>query len=167
VEAGPHDGSLRVLTFREGVAARVGHDLVLEVTRWRAAAGSAAGTGELSADPRSLEVREGRGGVKPLTDGDRAQIGRTIDDKVLRGQAIEYRAAAIRREGDALAVEGELSLGGRTRPLDVRLAVRGARLAGRVTLRQSDWGITPYRGMMGALRVRDEVEVEVDLPAPR
>ena len=33
---GPEHGSLVVKTYREGVAAKVGHDLVIEVTRWEA-----------------------------------------------------------------------------------------------------------------------------------
>ncbi len=33
---GPADGSLQVRTFREGVAQKVGHDLVFAVTRWEA-----------------------------------------------------------------------------------------------------------------------------------
>ena len=31
---GPDTGSLEVHTYREGVAARVGHDLIIEVTTW-------------------------------------------------------------------------------------------------------------------------------------
>jgi len=36
------------------------------------------------------------------------------------------------------------------------------RVAGTITLRQSAWGIQPYRGLMGALKVRDEVEIVVE-----
>jgi hypothetical protein len=46
-----------------------------------------------------------------------------------------------------------------TRPLAVRL---DAARRGRVALRQSEWGITPYRGLMGALKVRDEVELVIE-----
>ena len=38
---------------------------------------------QLDADPRSLQVREGLRGVKPLTDKDRADIRKTIDEKIL------------------------------------------------------------------------------------
>ena len=31
---GPDTGSLQVHTYREGVAAKVGHDLIIEVTEW-------------------------------------------------------------------------------------------------------------------------------------
>jgi hypothetical protein len=153
---GPEHGSLLVKTYREGVAAKAGHDLVLEVTRWEATLGD--GAAELTADPRSLEVREGLRGVKPLTDRDRGEIRRNIDEKVLRGQPIAFRGRAAGSPG-RLAVEGELTMAGSTRPLAAELANEDGRVTGTVTLRQSDWGIKPYRGLMGALKVRDDVEV--------
>ena len=153
---GPEHGSLLVKTYREGVAAKAGHDLVLEVTRWEATLGD--GAAELTADPRSLEVREGLRGVKPLTDRDRGEIRRNIDEKVLRGQPIAFRGRAVESAG-RLAVEGELTMAGSTRPLAAELANEDGRVTGTVTLRQSDWGIKPYRGLMGALKVRDDVEV--------
>src|SRR5688500_12511878 len=99
------------MTYREGVAAKVGHDLVIDVTRWEATVEIAPDPGgsrvELSADPRSLEVREGRHGLKPLTDKDRAEILRNIDEKVLRGQPIAFRSTAVQAEGARLVVEGD------------------------------------------------------------
>jgi polyisoprenoid-binding protein YceI len=165
---GPQQGSLRVNTYREGMAAKAGHDLVLEVARWEGVVEIADDVDrsriELHADPRSLEVRDALRGVKPLSAGDRADIARNIDGKILRGQPIAFRSTAIRTEGeDALAVEGELTLAGTTRPLTMQLAVVGDdRVAGTVALTQSDWGIKPYRGLMGALKVRDQVEITVE-----
>ena len=37
-----------------------------------------------------------------------------------------------------------------------------SRAAGTVPLQPSAWGIKPYRGLMGALKVRDEVEIVVE-----
>ena len=150
-ELGPADGTLVVKTFREGVAAKAGHDLIIEVTRWSAKVGEEAI--ELSADPRSLEVREGLRGAKPLSDRDRREIGKTIDEKVLGGRPIEFRSTSI----DEDVVAGELTMAGETRPVTVRRTPDG----GRATLTQTEWGIKPYRGLMGALKVRDDVEVVV------
>jgi hypothetical protein len=36
------------------------------------------------------------------------------------------------------------------------------RVTGTAQLLQSEWGIKPYRGLMGALKVRDSVEVVFD-----
>ena len=106
-ELGPADATLTVKTFREGVAAKVGHDLIIEVTGWSAKVGDDAI--ELSADPRSLEVREGLRGAKPLSDRDRREIRKTIDEKILGGQPIEFRSTSI--EGDR--VTGELTFASR------------------------------------------------------
>lgn len=166
---GPEDGSLTVKTYREGVAAKAGHDLVIAVTRWQATIDTAAGTLELTADPSSLEVREGLRGVKPLTDRDRGEIRKNIDGKVLGGQPIEFRSNAVRMpDGPGqLAVEGELTMAGNTRPVTAQLDVGDdGRVAGTIALTQSAWGIKPYRGLMGALKVRDEVEIVVDARLP-
>ena len=146
-EVGPADATLTVKTYREGVAAKVGHDLIIVVTRWSARIGD-DGAIELSADPRSLEIREGLHGAKPLSDRDRREILKNIDQKVLGSAPIEFRGTA---EG------GELTLAGATRPVTIERTADG----GRATIVQSQWGIKPYRGLMGALKVRDDVEVIV------
>ena len=163
---GPENASLQVKTYREGMAAKVGHDLVIEVTRWDATVDLTASTVELNADPRSLEVREGVRGLKPLTDKDRGEIHRNIDDKVLHGQPIEFRSTAVRLpEADGpLVVDGQLSMAGKTRPVTAQLDVDAdGRVGGTIPLTQSEWGIKPYRGLMGALKVRDDVEILIDV----
>lgn len=172
-ELGPDNASLQVKTYREGVAAKVGHDLVIAVTRWEAtveiADDPAASTIELNADSRSLEVLEGVRGVKPLTDKDRAEIAKNIDDKILQGQPIAFRSTSVRLadRGDSLTVEGDLTIGGSARPITVELTVGAdGQLSAAIPLTQSAWGIKPYRGLMGALRVRDEVEISIQAPLP-
>jgi polyisoprenoid-binding protein YceI len=162
---GPQNASLQVKTYREGMAAKVGHDLVIDVTRWDATVDLTDSTVELNADARSLEVREGVRGLKPLTDKDRSEIRTNIDDKVLQGQVIAFRSTAVRLpEADGpLVVEGELTMAGNARPITAQLDVGAdGRVSGTIRLTQSEWGIKPYRGLMGALKVRDELEVVLD-----
>lgn len=70
-----------------------------------------------------------------------------------------------------LEVEATLTLHGMTRtlPLPVTLQVRDGELAasGRFVLRQSNFGITPFSILGGALSVRDAVDVRFDLHAQR
>jgi polyisoprenoid-binding protein YceI len=162
---GPENGSLLVKTYREGMAAKVGHDLVIEVTDWSATVDPASIA--LDANPTSLHVREGVRGVKPLTDGDREDIRGTIDKKVLGGQPISFRSTSV--EGDEqLTVSGDLTMAGRTRPVTARLAIGAdGGVTGTIPVTQSEWGIKPYRGLMGALKVRDEVEIVIDARAAR
>jgi polyisoprenoid-binding protein YceI len=159
MKCGPENASLHVHTYREGVAAKVGHDLVIEVTRWEATVDD--GAIALTADPSSLEVREGRRGVKPLSDKDRREIVKNIDAKILGRDQIVFRSTSV----DGEAVAGELTMAGATRPVNARLETAGGRTRTTIPLVQSEWGIKPYRGLMGALKVRDDVEIVIDAPA--
>src|SRR4051794_22397602 len=126
---GPDDARLQVLTRRSGIAARAGHDLTLEVTRWEAelVLGDAPSL-TLTADPRSLVVRAGSGGVKPLTDKDRRDIRRNVERDVLGAQPIAFRSTGAWPDGDRLQVEGELTLNATARPaaFDLRVGDVGA-----------------------------------------
>lgn len=166
MELGPHNASLVVKTYREGVAAKAGHDLVIDVERWEATVDLDAGRVELSADSRSLAVREGVRGIKPLTDKDRGEIRKNIDGKVLGEQPIAFRSSSARVDGERMVVDGELTMAGATRPVSAVLTVGAGRVTGTIPLRQSEWGIKPYRGLMGALKVRDDVEIVIDAPLP-
>jgi hypothetical protein len=92
---GPENGSLRVKTYREGMAAKVGHDLVFEVTSWEATVEIGDNsTIELSADPRSLEVREA------LADSSRSPTtiaARSPGTSTTRSCAANRSASARRR----------------------------------------------------------------------
>ena len=96
---GPDSGALRVNTYREGMAQKVGHDLIIEVGQWRASIeveeGGSPKAIALEADPRSLRVREGQHGVKPLTDKDRTEIRSNIDEKVLRDSRLRSARAPL------------------------------------------------------------------------
>jgi polyisoprenoid-binding protein YceI len=168
---GADKGTLQVRTYRDGVAQRVGHDLIIDVERWEATAevgedGALSGV-QLGADPRSLQVREGLHGVKPLTDKDRADIRKTIAEKILRGKPIVFRSSEVDLAGRALTVRGELELAGRTRPASFELdATTDGRVAGTLPVTQSEWGIKPYRGLLGSLKVRDTIDVVLDVRLP-
>jgi polyisoprenoid-binding protein YceI len=161
---GPANGTLQVHTYREGVAQKAGHDLIIEVARWEATAevseGGALSAVRLTADPRSLEVREGLRVIKPLTDRDRADIGKRIDETILLGRPIAFGSTAVETADGRLTVRGQLELAGARRPVSFELdATADGRLSGTLPVTQSEWEIKPYRGLMGALKVRDSVEV--------
>jgi polyisoprenoid-binding protein YceI len=168
----PENATLRVKTYREGVASKVGHDLVLEVTQWDATVevveGWAQSSVELTADPRSLQVCEALHGLKPLTDRDRAEIHKTIGQSVLGGAPIRFRSTGLEpSEGGRLYGRGELQMADNARPISLELSLGSdGMVSGVVPLTQSEWGIRPYRGLMGALRVHDVVEVVIDARLP-
>lgn len=167
-QLGPDDGRLLLRTGRSGLGRRAGHDLTIEATRWSASVtarepleGSSA---EVAVEVDGLEVREGTGGALPLSDGDRADITKNLR-KILdtgRYPQITFVSTAV---GDD-AVEGDLTIMGRTKPVRIRAALDGDRVRGGVTVTQSRWGIKPYSAFFGALRLADDVEIEFDLTLP-
>jgi polyisoprenoid-binding protein YceI len=169
---GPGDGSIKVYTKREGMAARVGHDLTLQPTRWNA---------EVTLDPdditrssvtatvdgQSFEVVEGQGGATPLSDKDRTDIKKNVHQKILPSGDISFRSTSIESSGDGrFTVNGELTIAGSTRPVRLDLTQSGDRVSGRVNIRQSDFGIKPFSAMLGALKVADPIDLEVDVKLP-
>jgi polyisoprenoid-binding protein YceI len=169
---GPADGTLSVRTGRTGAAAKAGHDLLIHVTAWEAtlAVGDdpADTSIELAADAASLRVREGTGGMQSLGEDDKANIRQTIDDDVLKRQAITFRSTGVTGGDGRLSVEGELTLRGTTRPLAFDLDIgEDGRLSAVALVKQTDWGMKPYSTLFGALKVADEVRVEIDAGLPQ
>ena len=167
-DLGPDHGTLSVRTGRKGTVAKAGHDLLIHVTKWR---GTLALGDEpavtLDADATSLKVREGTGGMKGLDDGDLANIEQTIDDDVLKRQDIAFRSTRVEETADGLSVTGDLTLRGATRPIAFDLTVADERVRGEAVVKQTDWGMKPYTALFGALKVADEVRVEIDAQLPQ
>jgi polyisoprenoid-binding protein YceI len=173
---GPENGRVVLKTSRAGLAAMAGHDLTIEVTRWSAqvkvpdeeAGGVSAATVSAELDLGSLEVRQGTGGAKPLSDRDRADIKKTMS-RILGAGSASFTSSRILRSGaSGGAIEGTFTLHGRSEP--VRLQVtepEPGRYRGSGTVVQTALGIKPYVGFFGALKLKDEVgvEIEVHLPA--
>ena len=108
--------------------------------------------------------------MQPLEDDDKANIEETIVGEVLLGMEIAFRSTAVEAapDGNTLHVQGELTLVGVTHPIgfDVGVGPEGE-LTARAVVKQSDWGMKPYSALFGALKVSDEVEVEVDASEER
>ncbi|MFI7618333.1 YceI family protein [Nonomuraea terrae] len=170
---GPDTGRLVVLTTRTGLGAKAGHDLTIEATRWHGVAmvdpaDPAGSSVTVEVEAGSLAVREGTGGVKPLSDSDRRDIEKAMREKVLqvgRHPAITFRSRGIGGTPESFRIEGDLELAGATRPLVVEGTLDAAHARGSAVIVQSQWGIKPYSAFFGALKLNDEVEIrfEADL----
>jgi polyisoprenoid-binding protein YceI len=175
-QLGPDNGRVVLKTGRQGLAARAGHDLTMEITRWSAqvqvpdddAGGITAATVQAGFDLGSLEVREGTGGAKPLSDRDRAEIKKQMNSILGTGTASFASTKIVRSGSSGGAVEGTFTLNGQSEPVRLQVSEpQPGRYRGSATVVQSSLGIKPYTGFFGALKLKDEVgvEFEVSLPA--
>ncbi|HWB75161.1 MAG TPA: YceI family protein [Nannocystaceae bacterium] len=161
------DRELLVLTFKDGLLARLAHDLQIRATDW-----SATIDGDLIVVRVVLAglrvdgaVEHGRVAHSVLSRGDLGKIERTMNDDVLASS--RHREARFEGTIDraALRVQGKLTLHGRTLDLPP-IVVRedGELLRAEVALTPSRWGIAPYRALAGALKLQDRVVVRIALP---
>ncbi len=164
---GPQDGKVLVNVYKDGVAAKMGHDLTLEATSW-------SGTADINPDDpsssslqvtipiSSLEVIEGKGGAKALSEGDKRDIKKNIAKSLGSGE-ISFQSDSV----SGSSVKGNLTIGGKSAPVTLNLNVDDSGHATATTsFKQTDFGIKPFSAMMGALKVKDSVDVSVDLQLP-
>jgi polyisoprenoid-binding protein YceI len=172
---GPDSGRVIIKTGRAGLAARAGHDLTIEVTRWSATVtvpgeeggGTAASEVTAELDLGSLAVLEGTGGAKPLSDKDRRDILKTAG-KILGSGTARFASSRLVPAASGGAIEGTLTLNGTSKPARLQLVTQGpGRFQATATVRQTDHGITPYSGFFGALKLRDEIGIELDADLTR
>jgi polyisoprenoid-binding protein YceI len=80
------------------------------------------------------------------------------------GKAAFTSSRVVRTGATGGAIDGTLTINGTSRP--VRLQVtqpEPGRYRGTATVTQSAFGIKPYVGLFGALKVRDDVQVEFEV----
>jgi polyisoprenoid-binding protein YceI len=171
---GPKDGTVLVMTGRDGPAARMGHNLTLEATRWNATVvvdvqDPSRSKVTASVDAGSLVVVEASGGPLGLSDSQRVEVEDIVREKVLgsgRHPRITFRSTAVSGDARRVSVTGTLSIGRRTRPITLELRATGAklpRIVATAAIVQTEFGIQPYSVLRGALRVADTVDLSVEV----
>lgn len=164
---------LRILVFRGGAAARLGHNHVLRAGGLRvdwAAAGPVLRfrLDALEIDPPDLRTSLGPAFASAVDaearTGTRANLLKALD-------AAAHPEVAVRTlqqlgEGARRAVEAEITLHGVTRRQWFAVAVDGKRARGEVVVRQSDFGIQPFTVLGGLLAVQDALVVQFELAEP-
>lgn len=167
---GPEDGRLLLQTKRKGAAAALGHDLTIEAKQWNGTIVAdvddpANSSVSVTIDASSLTVIEGKGGAKPLSEGDKTKIKNSMDDtlKTKTNSQITFESSAVNASGtDSAKVEGTLTLAGKSGPATLQVSLNDNRAKATTTIVQTAFGIKPFTGMMGALKLADEVGIEID-----
>jgi len=170
---GPENGSLTVHTFRAGMGAKIGHDLVLEAKKWSGtveidAENPSASKVEITADLTSLAIINAQGGVKPLSDKDRGDIAKNIEKVLDTGKhpEVSFKSTNVSGSAPTVTVIGDLTLKGKTRPATLNVTANGDQISGKTTVVQTEFDIKPFSAMMGALKVRDAIELELTCTLP-
>jgi polyisoprenoid-binding protein YceI len=175
---------LVVRTYKEGLGSGLAHDHVVEATEVSGTVeydparpeGSSVvietRTATLRIDDPAARRRSGvEGEISASERADVAKAMRAPDQlDVARYPTIRFASTRVVPEGEGrLRVTGSLTIRGVTREVSfpVTVALEDGALRARATLRflQSSFGYRPYSALLGAIRNKDEVSLEVDLVA--
>lgn len=161
---------LRLFVFKEGLLSRLGHDLRLRVDAFQMTLETGILEGRF--DTTSIRVDGVMRGAtfepEGLSSKDMAKIEKTIHEEILETRRFPEAVfeASLDPRGDTGELRGSLSLLGRRRALDpIQLIPMGDRLVAKLSLTPSRWGIKPYRGLAGALKIQDRIDVEIAVEA--
>lgn len=153
-----------VFTFKEGLLSKLAHDLKLKVGRFSIDVDGQALAATF--DPKSLEVvtprKDGAGDAGLLPRAVYAEIDKNTRDEVLevsRFPTIRFAAAVGEAE-----VAGQLSLHGVTREVRCARKDTPTHHLAEVWLDVRDFGIKPFKAMLGALKVQARVQVVARIP---
>lgn len=92
-----------------------------------------------------------------------AQIQKDMEQMTLETSKfpeIMFRSSKIEKTGEDWKVEGTLSLHGVTKPVVVMVKRSGDGYAAKTMLKQTDFGIKPVSVGGGAVKVKNEIELE-------
>jgi polyisoprenoid-binding protein YceI len=171
-----HDASTAeclVFTFKEGLLSKIAHDLKIQVSRFTVTIDDATQAITAELDARSLRVlgavKDGRDDAHALSEGDKAKIAGQIVDDVLHASeypAVRFASTAVTARADGgYDVTGNLTLHGVTRLVSTRTQLENGRQVAELVIHQPDYGIKPFKALMGTLKVQADVRVRCSIPA--
>lgn len=171
-----YSGKLHVYTYKEGFLGAVAHDLLIDVTGFTVRlnvpeGGNQSATVEAEILANSLKVvcamKDGQRNNDALKEKDKADIEEATSKDVLHPSKypiISFHSTDIQGNGDVYHVKGDLTLHGATHPLEFDAkTTNGKDLKGRFTILQKDFGVKPYKALLGTLKVKNEIDVAFDL----
>lgn len=180
----PQRSTLHILVYRGGTMAQLGHNHVLSSRTlsgeiWLHSTLARSGfsielpVNDLIIDDEQARAAEGGEFLARVSDAARAGTRRNmLKPELLDGERyplIQLHAVRIigTREQPEVTVQITLKARSRELTLPVQLTVTPEmlRATGRFDIRQSDFGITPFSVMLGALQVLDQLTIKFELVA--
>jgi hypothetical protein len=159
-----------LFTNKDGLLSAIAHDLIIRVTRFEGEIDDQSLAIQVRLDASSLRVVSALQGGSPadlLSDSDKRKIEQNIVDEVLEAASfpeIRFASSSVSKDDGGFHIEGSLTLHGQTRSLSVKSRLEGERQVARVPIHQPDYGIKPYSAMLGTLKVKPEVTIQISLP---
>lgn len=164
---------LVVKTYRQGSLAAVGHDLHIVARRFRIDVSDdqsqVSGVVELSELAVEAAVKNDVP-VASLSDNDKEKIDSAMRRTVLetaKHPRATFTSTVVQEQAGHTTIRGDLQLHGVSQRIDIQGVREGRELVCRFAIKQSTFGLQPFQILMGALKVADEVNVELRVSLSR
>lgn len=179
----PEASVIRVRVYRDGPLAGFGHNHVIswKPSGWVSQSATLAGSAfdievpldRAEVDDPGQRAQEGADFAEVVSADARAGTRRNLlGEQVLdvaHHARMSIRCVAIDESGPLPVARVLISIAGHETSRSVPFAVERSRgevhASGELSLRQSELGLAPYSLLLGALKVRDEIEVKFSLVA--
>ena len=171
-----NSGKVSAYTFKAGLLSKIAHDLLIDVKDFKVnvdvpeEGGFASGSLGLEIQTNSLKVdcamKDGDRNPGTLKEKDIADIEADMAKKVLHPDkypTANFSSKTIQEKEGGYNISGELILHGVTKSVDFNIDTSGGGLKGKFTITQTDYGIKPFKAMMGTLKIKDEMDIGFDL----
>ncbi len=161
------NAEILVYSYKAGLLARLAHDLKIQVTAFDIVVDEDGSALQAQVDAASLRVvcamKDGQPRLRTLSVKDIREIEANLCSDVLRPErfpVIRFHSQRI----EATRIQGELELCGQRRVVQVPLRQEGDTRVAELHIDQRQFGITPFKGLAGALKIKPELRVEVRVP---
>ena len=165
-------GSIRVFTFKEGLMSAVAHDLRVQLPSFEITLEDAVVKGEFDLTSLLVEgpMQNGALQAEQYDAGKRAEVAKAMHGEVLRtdkhprARFVGYANPSGGDEGgDGYHVAGKLELAGNNQPLSFDVRYDQGTYRAEFELKPSRWGISQYKALFGAIKLKDVLRVELAL----
>lgn len=164
---------LHIFTYKDGLLARIAHDLRLSLQGLTLEQEGAQL--KLSVPLKTLQVdgvmRQGTLRPDELNDTQREQILHNAHEEILMSaqhDTVTLEGTLKRVDARTATLIGELTLKGQAQPVQAQATLYETHATphwrGQLEVQPSQWGISPFKAMGGAIKLKDRWTITLTLP---
>jgi polyisoprenoid-binding protein YceI len=155
---------LTIHVGKEGLFSAFGHEHEISAP---VARGEVATTApefvEFFVQTGKMTVQDPQESESSRADVQKAMLGPQVLDAT-KYPEIHFVSESVERKDDShWRVHGKLALHGTTKQIIVETRLENGHYRGKVSLKQTDYGITPIKVAGGTVNVKDELEIDFDI----
>jgi hypothetical protein len=161
-QTNPPRSTITIHAHKAGLFSGFAHDHVITAPIASGTLDAKAMTIQITVAAKQMKVAD-----PGVSEKDRAEIQSTmLGPKVLdpdKYPEIRFQSTHVEKIGDHYRVTGKLELHGASRELSFDVAGGPDRYQGKTKFKQTDFGMEPISLGGGTIKVKDELEIEIDV----